>query len=217
MNTSGGGLGNALLYVVALVVSLLLGRALVAPDVERRFPYGALGLWLLVAVPSMLQGVFPGLLTALRRTPASINNDGEWWRVVTSVLVQDGGFVGTALNLVVLAVVAVVADRVWGTSRMFVVFGCGQLIFGLLTTFVDPSVGAGNSGATFALAASMAGLMSVVGPRRRDVILIAIVVACGVVLIALRDAHAEAFLFGAVIGAVLGVVWPPQLATLPVR
>ncbi len=217
MNTSGGGLGNALLYVAALAVSLLLGRALVVPDADRRFPYGALGLWLLVAVPSTLQGMIPGLLTALRRTPASINNDGEWWRVVTSVLVQDDGFFGTAFNLVVLALVAVAADRVWGTSRMFVVFGCGQLIFGLLTTAVDPSVGAGSSGATFALAASMAGLMSVVGPRRRDVILIAIVVLCGVVLLALHDAHGEGFLFGAVIGAVLGVVWPPQVAALPVR
>jgi hypothetical protein len=68
-------------------------------------------LWLVVAIPSMPQFVFPPLLRALEREPNQIEHHGQVWRVLTYVVVQDGGVVGTVSNLVLLAVVALVTAQ----------------------------------------------------------------------------------------------------------
>ncbi len=53
-------------------------------------------------------------MTSLRRDPDLIRHHGQVWRVLTSVLVQDGGRGGTTFNLVTLAVVGIFASEVWG-------------------------------------------------------------------------------------------------------
>ncbi|MDN5858268.1 MAG: hypothetical protein L0H84_06560, partial [Pseudonocardia sp.] len=108
MDTSGDGVVNGLLYAVLLVAALALAPRL--PRLPRRrdrpVPAAAVTLWLLVAVPSILGLVFPRVYTALYRDPALILEQGQWWRVVTSVGVQDGGLRGAVFNLVALAVAA---------------------------------------------------------------------------------------------------------------
>ena len=107
-------------------------------------------------------------------------------------MVQDGGVAGTVWNLVILAVVGVVAIRAWGSARGLIIFAVGVVGFNLATTFAWPSVGAGNSAATFTLTA-----------------------ACGIVLLVLRDAHGCAMLGGLVIGALAGVVSLPGIVSAP--
>ena len=46
--------------------------------------------------------VLPGMLGAWQRTPQELQ--GDWWRTVTALLVQDGGVVGTLSNLAFLEV-----------------------------------------------------------------------------------------------------------------
>ena len=203
---------GAILYVVVLALSVRVALHATDFGVRPRIPLGAFAVWLPVAVMSVLQGFVPALEHGLRRDPFLINTQGQWWRIFTSALVQDGGFAGTVFNLVALAVVAVVAVRMWGTAHMLVVLVCSQLIFNLLCTFVFPEVGAGNSGATLALATSVIGLVIVLDPQRRDIVLAAAVLAVGVILLAMHDAHGEAVVIGLVIGAVAGVVWPPREA-----
>ncbi|NLE78032.1 MAG: rhomboid family intramembrane serine protease [Rhodococcus sp.] len=171
-------------------------------------------MWAVVAVPSVLQAVVPSLLDFFERDPAQIR-DGQWWRILTSALVQDGGLFGTVANLAVLAVVAPIAVQFWGAWRAVVLLVLGQVIFGLLTAFVFPSVGAGNSAATFTLAASMVGVVVTAHASRRELCLAAGVVLCGVLLVLVDDAHGLAVLTGTMLGAALAIIVPPSHRAAP--
>jgi membrane associated rhomboid family serine protease len=218
MSTSGGGTVNAVLYVIVLACAVRAGAALLGGDIVRalrRPPVAAVALWLVVAIPSLLQIPFPGLLRTLERDPDQIRQHGQWWRLFTSAVVQDGGVAGTVWNLVILAVVGVVAIRVWGSVRGLIIFAVGVVGFNLATTFVWPSAGAGNSAATFVLAASVAGLAVVQTRGRVTVLLAAVTAACAIVLLVLLDAHGVAMLAGLLIGVLAGAVSPPGIASAP--
>ncbi|WP_407443497.1 rhomboid family intramembrane serine protease [Rhodococcus sp. (in: high G+C Gram-positive bacteria)] len=173
-------------------------------------PMAAVVLWGVVAVASVTRLIVPSLVELFRREPVRTRDGGQWWRVLTAGLVEDGGVVVTAANLALLAVVAVAAVRIWGWYRAAALFVVGQILWGLFTTFVSPSVGAGTSGATLALAASIAGLWPVVGARRRLLLASSATFLLGVVLVAFDDAHGVAVLIGMLLGAVLGTVLPPR-------
>ncbi|HXZ73233.1 MAG TPA: rhomboid family intramembrane serine protease [Streptosporangiaceae bacterium] len=214
MSSSGGGTVNAVLYVIMLACTVRAGVVLLGGDLARalrRPPVAAVALWLIVAIPSLLQFAFPGLLHALERDPDQIRQHGQWWRLVTSAVVQDGGVAGTVFNLVILAIVSVVAIQAWGSLRGLIIFAAGVVGFDLATTFAWPSVGAGNSAATFTLAASVAGLAVVKVRERTVVVLGAVTAGCGIILLALRDAHGSAVVGGLVIGVLVGAVCPPGI------
>lgn len=206
MDTSGTGPVGWMLLVVALVLAMLVGRLRVPAG--GLVPRAAVWMWVVVAVPSLLQILLPVVLEAFERDPARIR-DGQWWRILTSVVVQDGGLVGTAVNLAVLAVVAPLAVQFWGAWRAVSLFVLGQVIFGLFTAFVFPSSGAGNSAATVALAASMVGVVVVAHTNWRELCLAVGVVLCGVCLFVIDDAHGLAVLTGTMLGAALATVAPP--------
>ena len=50
------------------------------------------------------------VLLALRRDAAALS-DGQLWRLLTALLVQDGGIPGTVFNLLGLVAVGVAAER----------------------------------------------------------------------------------------------------------
>ena len=156
---------------------------------------------LVVAVPSLVQlMVAPDLLAALERDRGAIA-DGQVWRLLTSLVVQDGGWAGTAFNLVSLAVVGAVAEREWLRRRWLVVAlsaGVGAQAWGLL---VQP-VGGGSSVVVFGLAASLA-MRSLLRPRsagRRWAVVS--LVGSGVLLL-VGDLHGGAAAIGAVVGLLL--------------
>lgn len=200
------GLVGWVLLVAVLVLALLAGRIRVPAG--GPVPRTAIWMWAVVAVPSLVQIAAPVVLHAFERDPNQIR-DGQLWRILTSVVVQDGGLVGTAANLAVLAVVAPLAVQFWGAWRAVSLFLLGQVIFGLLTAFVFPSLGAGNSAATLALAASMVGVVVTAHASRRELFLAAGVVLCGLCLVANGDAHGLAVLTGTMLGAALATVAPP--------
>ena len=213
MTTSGAGWISAVLFAVVLVLASLIGSVRIGEGRigEAGFtrpPRTAVVLWLLIAVPSLLQIVVPAVLDALERDPDQIR-DHQWWRIFTSVAVQDGGVAGTVVNLLVLAWVAPLAVRVWGGVRAVLLFVASQIIFGLFTAFLFPSPGAGNSGATLALAASFAGLVVMQSKDRRVLAASGGIVLAGVLLVVVDDAHGLAVLTGALLGAALATVSPP--------
>ncbi|WP_072688001.1 rhomboid family intramembrane serine protease [Rhodococcus marinonascens] len=208
MTTSGEGWTSAVLFAVVILLFSLLGWTRVGKMQLTRPPRTAVVLWLLIAVPSLVQLIFPAILDALERDPNLIR-DHQWWRVLTSVAVQDGGLVGIVVNLAVLAWVAPLAVRVWGGFRAVVLFVASQIIFGLFTAFVFPSPGAGNSGATLALAASLAGLVVMQSKQKRALAVSTGIVLAGVLLVAVGDAHGLAVLTGTLLGAALATVSPP--------
>src|SRR6266545_5668463 len=142
MSTSGSGTVNAALYAIVLVCAVR--AAIVVLDGEpgrlmRRPPVAAVALWLAVAIPSLLQAPFPGMLHSLGRDPDLIRGHRQWWRLVTSVLVQDGGVAGTGFNLTVLALIGVLAVRIWGSTRSLIIFAVAAIAFNLAATFLSPS------------------------------------------------------------------------------
>lgn len=227
MSTSGGGTVDAVLYVVMLGLAVQVGMILIAGSAARRWSRSQLiasaaGLWLLVAVPSVLQNPFPPLLTSLRRDPELIRHHGQVWRILTSVVVQDGGIPGTVWNLAILAVTVVVAVQVWGPLWTPVLFLLAHLLFNTLALFLSSDLGAGNSGATFGLACSIVGL-GLVRHRDRTLLPRALgVLAIGVALLVIGDAHGIAVLGGVLIGLLAaanagpaGDVWQTRYHDVP--
>ncbi|MGV9744057.1 rhomboid family intramembrane serine protease [Rhodococcus zopfii] len=213
MSTSGDDPRSVVLYVLFVMLATLLALRWSGARDLRTFlwppPLAATVLWLVVAVPSLLQLAVPALNEIFRRNPVQIRDDGEWWRVVTSAFVQDGGVAATFANLMLLALPAVAGVRVWGPGRAIALFAAGQLLWGLFTSFVSPSAGAGCSAAAFALAAATAGLWLSVGARRIELAMSLAILAMGALLLLIDDAHGVAVLCGMLLGAVLGTVMPP--------
>lgn len=142
----------------------------------------------------------PWLLADLERNRDLLAR-GQVWRLVTSLVVQDGGAVGAVFNLVFLAVVGFAAEDVWDRSWVVIALaaGIGGQLWGLL---VQPA-GAGNSVVNFGLAASLAAMSVLQGPRVPRVLgLVSLVGA--VTLLVLDDIHGGASLIGAVLGLLFG-------------
>jgi membrane associated rhomboid family serine protease len=197
-----------LFYVPALVLALKAAEPLPhRREVSRsRPPWATIGLLLLVGIPSLAQLAFPEIYTWLHRDSDLIMQHGQWWRAYTSVVVQDGGLAGTAFNLGTLGVVGSVAERVWGRPLMLgIFFGC-MLLFSIDTFLIATAPGGGNSGATFRLATSMAGLALVAGPALRSRLLAAGITAIGIALLVLGDLHGEPLITGLVVGVVVALV-----------
>jgi membrane associated rhomboid family serine protease len=194
------------LYGAFIAGSLHLRAAAPAAMPQQRITLPVMTILMAVAIgiPTMLQFVFPTILTTLERDTTRFLA-GDWWRIVTALFVQDGGVIGSVFNLVSLLLVGSVAERVWGRRRwLMVFFGCGVLseIVGLAWQ----PVGAGNSVANFGLAASVAA-WCLVSSRLLPVRLVAAVaLLAGVPLLLLRDIHGAATLFGAGMGLILVVL-----------
>lgn len=202
---------------VLILVDILVARHLLQQDGRRPHPpvpLRAVMLWLVVAIPSVLQFVFPLLLRVLEREPNQIEHHGQVWRVLTYVVVQDGGVVGTVSNLVLLAVVALVTAHTMRSGATVGVFVLGALWFAVVSLAFGRA-GAGNSGATLCLGACLGGLAAI---RGRDVLtrVLGVLPAIpGIVLVALSDPHGYALVFGTLVGLALGWLVPKVLVGLP--
>jgi membrane associated rhomboid family serine protease len=116
----------------------------------RRFP----GLTLVVAVVTtaglVVQELVPGTLGNLERSPAAWH--GDWWRWVTSLLVQDGHLGGGVFNIAGLLLCGVAAEQVVRRAVwLFAYLGAG--LTGQLFGHWWQPVGGGNSVAVCGLAA----------------------------------------------------------------
>jgi rhomboid protease GluP len=198
---------TAVLYLVLLATAVLAGRGVLAErrsDSDRRVPVATITALVVVGVPTLLQlEVVPSLLGYLERDRTAIG-DGQVWRLVTSLVVQDGGLAGSIFNLAGLALVGVIAERVWGAKRWAVVALASGVVAELWGLVVQP-VGAGNSVAVFGLAASVAAVafMSGNGATR---IPAAVSLLVALALLLAGDIHGGAAAVGAAVGFILASV-----------
>ncbi|MGI8902312.1 MAG: rhomboid family intramembrane serine protease [Solirubrobacteraceae bacterium] len=163
------GLLQNLEQAIAIVLLIKIAARILGiaswPDRPAPVPVPAIGLFALVAIPTAAQAIWPSVFGALRRDPHLITTHHEYWRLLTSMLVQDGGVAGAIFNLVTLAIVATLAAWFWGGPRtigFFVVLG---FVFDLMGVAYDQA-GAGSSGATYGLVATIAGFALVRGSGR---------------------------------------------------
>ena len=77
------------------------------------------------ATISVLQFRLPELLSLMRPDGTALTR-GEWWRLVTPLFVQDGGWAGTLFNLGTLLALGAVAAETLGWRRwLLLYFGAG--------------------------------------------------------------------------------------------
>ncbi|KOV64086.1 hypothetical protein [Streptomyces sp. MMG1121] len=136
---------------LALVGQSTLGR--------RRIPWAAVALTGLALAGVALQLCWSGAMGALDADPSK----SGWWRVVTSVFMQNGGIGGAAWNIATLAAVAAFANWFWGAPLTLGLFAAGILLpeqidklWGQTSHSTDPRNFAGSSGATYFLGATLA-------------------------------------------------------------
>jgi membrane associated rhomboid family serine protease len=171
---------------------------------ERRstpgFPWLSAGTVLLVAAMLALQLHYPVLLERLSRTPALV--EGEIWRAVTAIFVQDGGLAGGLFNLVLLLAIGPLAEARLGAGCWAITYFGGGVATEFLAIAWQP-YGAGNSIACFALAGTL--IITGAASRRGWLAIGSAVIATAAMfaLLAARDIHGLGFLAGAAIGAVL--------------
>lgn len=135
---------------------LLIGEGSVR---KRPVPYAAVALTAVAVGAVVLQLCWSGAMDALDSDPSK----SGWWRVVTSVFMQNGGVFGGAWNIATLAVIAALAQWFWGGPLMLALFVGGILLpqqidalFGETGHSTDPRNFAGSSGATYFLGATLA-------------------------------------------------------------
>lgn len=133
-----------------------------------RKPLLTAAVFLVTLACGIAQLVHRPLYDHVVRDAAQIN-DGQWYRLLTGMFFQDGWAAGLVSNLILLAVVGTVAERVLGRWRWLVLyFGCGWLGQLLSYAWLNP-VGAGNSMCVAALIGGLA--MTVLLAQRHGVTL----------------------------------------------
>jgi membrane associated rhomboid family serine protease len=132
------------------------------PRPVRRVPWLTLSVTLVTAAVSLTQLAVPQLLERLGRTPAA--RHGESWRLLTSMLVQDGGVAGTVFNLGGLVVLGVLAERVDPRLHWAMAYLGAGLVGELAGLWWQPS-GGGNSVAVCGLAGLLSAAVLRVAPE----------------------------------------------------
>jgi membrane associated rhomboid family serine protease len=210
VDTSGDGIANVILYLVVLTLFVQVGiRLLSVSPQPHRFPILAAAITVLIGVPSLLQFAYPGITAALERNPGLTLHDGQWWRVLTAVMAQDGGLPGAIFNLLVVAFVTTLGEWIWGRWRMLLLFLAPSIVLNLLAIVFWNASGGGSSFASDGLLMSMCGLGLIVSKRLAVLICALAAIAIGIVLVVtLNDAHGVAVLLGAALGVLFALPRP---------
>lgn len=109
----------------------------------RSLPIVTGAVFVLTALITGLQLVDPRILTLLQRNPEAIAA-GQWWRLVTSLFVHDGGWTQILFNLISLAVIGSAVERLFGGGRWLLLYFSAGLAGELIGLAWQPE-GAGNS------------------------------------------------------------------------
>jgi membrane associated rhomboid family serine protease len=144
----------------------------------------------------------PGILDALRRDRALLR-DGEWWRLVTPLVVQDGGWPGTVFNLAILLLLGATVETLFGWRVLTGVYLSAGLASEIAAYTVMQHQGyAGNSVAVMGLAGLLvASYLGVQPPQAR--VAGAIGLVGGIGLIATANLHGAGFAVGVLAGVAL--------------
>ncbi|MFD4635188.1 hypothetical protein ACFVYR_29685 [Streptomyces sp. NPDC058284] len=177
----------------------------------RPVPWVAVGLTALAVAGVVLQLCWKGAMAALDDDPAK----SGWWRVLTAVFMQNGGFTGGLWNIATLAAVAALAQWLWGGPLTALLFGAGILLPERIDALLglggghstDPRNFAGSSGATYFLGATLAAALLTRARTRKEQALAAGVPVLGLLMwVAQDNGHGLVAAYGFALGTVLWAV-----------
>lgn len=180
----------------------------------RPVPWVAVVLTALAVAGVAVQLCVPGAMDALDHDPAR----SGWWRVLTSVFMQNGGVAGVVWNVATIAVVAALAQWLWGGWTAAALFLAGVLLpervdalLGLGGPGTDPRDFAGSSGATYFLGASLALALLTRAPGGKRLALAAGVPALGLLMWFLQgNGHGLVAVYGLAAAALAWAVRRPM-------
>lgn len=164
-------------------------------------PFTTIIIALVLTVFGIMQAFSPLLQTLLERNMVLIFS-GQWWRLFTSLLVQDGGLAGTIFNIIALLIIGSLAEQSWKRFEWLVIFLIGGILTNCLALFWQP-IGAGNSIANFSLAGSLFMLSFFVHKQKFSQIISILGVILALVLLCMHDIHGIAVFIGMIIGLLL--------------
>jgi rhomboid protease GluP len=162
-------------------------------------PITTIDVVVITAIFTGLQFPFPAVLEALRRNPQALAG-GEWWRMVTPMLVHSDGWAQIIFNFVAIIIFGALAERVFGHWWWLMLYLGGGIVGEVAGYLWDP-FGAGASVGLFGLLGGLLLwlLLSLGMPRARIAAVIGLLVV--VALLIIRDIHGYAALAGACLAA----------------
>lgn len=196
--------------ILALITSAAAAAAFLAlrdQHTRIRPPVLTLAVAAVTLGVSVAAELEPPMLDLLDRGPAALAA-GEWWRVFTPLLVQDGGWPGTITNTISLLVLGVLAESLVSRRAWLIVYVVSGLAGEAAAYTVMPNQGfAGNSVAILGLAA-MVSVVVLVHGRGRGRVLAGAAMLLGVGLLVAGSLHGVGFCAGALAALVIEVVRP---------
>lgn len=206
------------LTTAALFVLLFTGaRTAVRQETipHRRIPWAAITVTAIAIAAVLTQLLWPPTMGALDADPGKAG----WWRPLTSTFMQNGGVSGTLWNIVTLAVIAALAEWIWGAAGMLAIFLAGALVpahldalFGLGSVSLDPRNFAGSSGATYFLGAASAAALLLRARSSSERLRSLTAPAAGLCLwLVQANAHGLVVVYGYVVGLAAWTVLGPLL------
>jgi membrane associated rhomboid family serine protease len=170
-----------------------------------RLPVAALVICGVTILLSGVQFVMPEVLAALRRDPEALSN-GEWWRLVTPLFVQPGGWIQLIVNIAFLFTFLPVAECVYRSGLWLIYFASG--IVGQVVNYAWSPHGGGSSTAAFGAMGSILVCVLLSGrdaPLPYRVFAIMGLVA-SIVMSFAQDGHGPGMLAGAIAGTIISVL-----------
>jgi rhomboid protease GluP len=185
-----------LIVVTSMTIVLLRQQD---PHRELRVPWVTLAIFALTLAVGAFAVFDDAILDAIRRDLDRLLS-GEWWRLFTPLVGQDGGFPGLIFNLVILIAVGAVVENLFGWKLLLITYLSAGILSEVAAYTIMQNQGfAGNSVANFGLIGlvCVVGVLSSSGARLTG----ALGLVGGVVLLVLWDLHGIGFAVGALIGA----------------
>lgn len=166
----------------------------------RRRPWLTLTVFGVTAATTALGLLDDAVTRALVRDPVMF--DGEWWRLLSPILVNPEGWSQVLFNLVALLIFGTVVESVFGRVRWVALFLVGAFA-GELFSYATHNYSAGSS---VAIAGLFGGLLAWVlsgrsGVPLRHRIIAGSILVGAVLLIGIGDEHGAPLLAGAALGA----------------
>jgi len=163
----------------------------------HRMPLLTLAVALLTIAGFVLQLAYAGALEALQRNSSAIA-EGQWWRLFTTLLVQDGGWAGFISNIAGLVLVGALAEQLISRRAWIGLYFVPALAVEFIALCWQP-LGGGNSVAWLALA----GAMWVLALRQENGLGLSLLggasLAIGALLSVMGNIHGPAILLGALL------------------
>lgn len=162
-----------------------------------------------------LQFIYPEIIQALQRDVEALQA-GEWWRLITPLLVQPQGVVQFVFNMMFMVVMLPMAERLYG-ARLWLLYFVPGLVGQLANYAWLPNGGGGSSTAAFGVMGSL--LVYVLWSRKtapkQYPVFASLGILGAVLMIFTHDGHGPGLLTGAALAALICWFSPPE--PIPIR